>query len=261
MAMLESILLPFETVRELPQEWGIAKLLNVKLENNLPFPGRFLHPDVQVGNSPHRGRHFKATKTIPAGELLLLDSPLVLAASQEALVTLASEKAISDAGFQRELLSLSGGIGPNDGMMRARAADAGVVPRQLLESIVKHNFHELEQPSVDGKAPESPPRCGLWPLACIANHSLRPNIVRFFAGDVLYMRLSKEARAGEELLDNYIDPRQPLQERHAFLARVHDISDEGPDEFDAPEPILQELQAGCEKAQRLLEACRLEAAM
>lgn len=80
MAMLESILLPFETVRELPQEWGIAKLLNVKLENNLPFPGRFLHPDVQVGNSPHRGRHFKATKTIPAGELLLLDSPLVLAA-------------------------------------------------------------------------------------------------------------------------------------------------------------------------------------
>ncbi|CAE8692898.1 unnamed protein product, partial [Polarella glacialis] len=135
------------------------------------------------------------------------------------------------------------------------ARQGGAVDSKLVERIVRHNYHEVERPfGEDSRTEEAeiPPRCGLWPLAAVVNHSLSPNVTRSFLGHTACYRLVRDVAAGEELVDNYIDPRLPREERAMFLARVHGIRDEGPDKFDAPEALFLQIQRRLTAAQSSL---------
>eukprot|EP00930_Biecheleria_cincta_P064875 TRINITY_DN50560_c0_g1_i1.p1 TRINITY_DN50560_c0_g1~~TRINITY_DN50560_c0_g1_i1.p1 ORF type:complete len:398 (-),score=84.38 TRINITY_DN50560_c0_g1_i1:49-1242(-) len=203
---------------------------------------RYLHPALRVPVVKGRGRCLVARQALAAGTLLLADSPLAVAASQEELVRVASSSAHKDAGFRQLLLSLCGDARDEEALAAARGG--GHLDASLVERIVQHNCHEVELPLMDGQRTEDAvplPECGLWPLAAVINHSLRPNVARSFVGHMIHYRLTRNVAEGEELVDNYIDPRLPREERVAFLARMHGIEDEGPDEFDAPEVLLQEV--------------------
>lgn len=123
-----------------------------------------------------------------------------------------------------------------------------------------HNSHQLERPPLDGKASEAEPEVGLWPLACLANHGLRPNLTRAFLGCQLCYRALRDVEAGEELVDNYLDPRLPWEERSTFLRRAHEIEDEGPDGLDADGACFGELETELAEVRPLLASGRAEEA-
>eukprot|EP00928_Gymnodinium_smaydae_P046021 TRINITY_DN30620_c0_g1_i2.p1 TRINITY_DN30620_c0_g1~~TRINITY_DN30620_c0_g1_i2.p1 ORF type:complete len:461 (-),score=112.60 TRINITY_DN30620_c0_g1_i2:132-1514(-) len=235
--------------------------------------GRFLHPALELREVEGRGRGLIALRPIAAGELALVDVPLITASCTrdlvEAVLLRANGGGLAAEDFRRVLLGLCGES--DDAAAREVALSTAAVPAGLVEGIVLHNCHDLEEPGL-GSAPESGGAtptaavgsaaadlgCGLWPLASLVNHSLRPNVARCFLGKVALLRLARPLRAGEELLDNYVDPRLPREERAAFLARRHQIVDEGPDVCDAAGETFPELERGLSQLHRLLEAGRVE---
>ncbi|CAE7509470.1 SMYD3 [Symbiodinium natans] len=155
-----------------------------------------------------------------------------------------------------ELLSLVLGMcgDATDTEARALARQRGRADRKLFERIVRHNHYEVEAAPRDGESQEDFPECGLWPLAAVVNHSLHPNVTRSFLGHQVFLRLVRDVAAGEELVDNYLDPRLPHEERVAFLGSVHGVDDEGPDEFDADEEQFASIQERLHAAKCSVEA-------
>jgi len=267
--MLLSGMPPCEVLRSWPATWDVCAVLKGPPDGTFPEPSRFLHRNLAVQAA--RGKNGRCVRAIAAckmGELVLVDAPLLVAASRRKLVAAAAEEANSEAGedFRELLLSLCGD--PDDRGKRAMASDDGFVEMPLVERIVAHNYHVVDRPPLDGLIAEeeaagsvASTECGLWPLASIINHSLHPNVARTFAGHATCYRLLRDVAAGEELLDNYLDPRLPRSERILILREVHGICDEGPDEFDAPEEVLVELNRGRARVQELLEDDRPEEAL
>jgi len=188
---------------------------------------------------------------------VLVDAPLVVADTRRALLETTFERANQEAeeDFRELLLSLCGDR--SDRGKRAMALDEGFVPAPLVERIIAHNYHVVEPPPIDGCVPESDTSvCGLWPLGSIVNHSLRPNVTRSFAGHANCYRLLRDVAAGEELFDNYLDPRLPRSERAAILAKVHFMDDEGPDDCDAPAEFMAEIEQARSRVGELLQEDR-----
>lgn len=274
--MALSPLLPCDVLRAWPRDWRLDALLRAGPEAAFPAPGRFLHPALELRASPRTGgRCVAARAPCRRGELVLVDAPLALGRSRRALLEEAFDRANGPEGedFREVLLSLCGDRG--DRGKRAVALQEGFVPAALVERIVAHNYHVVEPPPVDGRVGEaggeageageggeaSGALCGLWPLGSAVNHSLRPNATRAFVGHANCYRLLRDLSPGEELLDNYLDPRLPRSERVGILARVHDMEDEGPDDCDAPAEFLAEIERGRARVQELLQEDRPDAAL
>lgn len=173
---------------------------------------------------------------------------------------LAQANADGDAAacFRQKLLCLH--AYPCDAEAKQQAAMVQRVPEELAAAIVLCNTHGFE-PLHDTPAfafSRVLPAVGIWPLGALINHSLHPNVVRFFVGHALCFRLVRVVNQGDEILDNYLDPRLPRQERESFLASRHHISDEGPDCFDAPDHLFNELEHGLTRINELLTRGHLE---
>lgn len=267
--MLLSGMPPCEVLRSWPGNWDVCTILAGPPDGTFPDPSRFLHRNLAVQAAPGKnGRCVRATAACKMGELVLVDAPLLVANSRQRLVAAAAEEANAEAGeeFRELLLSLCGD--PGDRGKRVIASDDGFVELPLVERIVAHNYHVVDRPPLDGLVAEddaegsiASTECGLWPLASIVNHSLHPNVARTFAGHATCYRLLRDLAPGEELLDNYLDPRLPCSERTLILRQVHGISDEGPDEFDAPEEVLVDLDRGRARVQELLKEDRPDEAL
>lgn len=232
---------PYEVLRAWPAEWDLTPLL-LSTASGLPEPGplRYLHPALEVRTVPGRGRGVFATSSVEAGELLLLDSPLVTASTYNALLEAIDSRAQTDEPFRRALLSMCGD--PADEATRAAVDIAPATA--LVRNIVRHNYHGVDASPKDGEVPEGPPSAvGLWPLGSLVNHSLSPNATRTFAGHCSCYRLIKPLQAGSEVLDNYLDLRLPHAVRQDLLRKNHGIEDEGPDQWDAPAEVLAAIQA------------------
>jgi len=191
-----------------------------------------------------------------------VDAPMVVAGSRRELLERAFEQAHApeeEEDFRPLLLSLCGDN--SDSEARERATEEGLVPAALVERIVAHNYHVVDPPPIDRNVPEGGRTvCGLWPLGSIVNHSLHPNATRTFAGHANCYRLLRDLSPGEELLDNYLDPRLPHSERATILKKVHGMRDEGPDAFDAPAQVLGEIEGRRAEVERLLQEDRVEGA-
>jgi len=207
-------------------------------------PARYLHADLEVRPLSGRGRGVIATRTIRAGELLLLDTPLATAESYEVLLEVLGTRSRDDEAFRRKVLSMCG-----DASDEAARAKVGQPPSKLLlRNIVRHNYHGVDPTPINGELLLGEPTVGLWPLGSLVNHSLRPNVTRTFAGHCSCYRSIKPIAAGEEVLDNYLDLRLPRSMRQDMMRRNHGMDDEGPDACDAAAASVEEVQAACKGA-------------
>lgn len=83
---------------------------------------------------------------------------------------------------------------------------------------------------------------GIWRLASFSNHSCIPNANRYFLGDLMVMRTTKDIAAGDEIFNSYITP-QGYAKTNTFLAQTW--------HFVCTCPLCQaEKQVGLEKMQR-----------
>lgn len=247
---------PCKILRELPPSWDLCTLHHAKPGATFPYPSRFLHSAFEVRLVPPSqggGRCVVAVRSCAVGELVLVDAPLVVASSRRELLERAFEEANDEdeVEFRGVLLSLCGD--DSDREARAQSLKEGLVPAALVDRIIRHNYHVVDIPPVDGNVPEvDAVTCGLWPVGSVVNHSLHPNVTRTFVGHTVCYRLLQNLNAGDELLDNYHDPRLSYSERAKILLDVHGMRDEGPDEFDAPEDLLREIERGRAEVDRLL---------
>lgn len=234
----QAVQLPYEVARAWPADWDL--LPGLRGETDRPLPGdapRYLHDALEVRAFPGRGRGVVALRDVEAGALLCLDSPLLTAGSYDELVSRLTERTLEDKTFRRQVLSMCGD--PSDEAARANVDSPPSPP--LLRNIVRHNYHGVEAPPVDGELPSGRPAVvGLWPLASLINHSLRPNLTRTFVGHCICARSIRSIKAGEEVLDNYLDLRLPAAMRQDLLRKNHGISDEGPDDCDGPADAVAE---------------------
>lgn len=250
-----AVTVPYEICRSWPDDWDLTPSFEqsaaissesfskgrCKLEQlMLPHPARYLHPSVEIQMVPGRHRGIVALEPLQAGELLLVDSPLIIDSSFEALLQSVSSRATENLEFRRNVLSMCGD--PEDEVAR-NILD---VPPELdlLRNILRHNYHCVDLLPIDGALVESEltKTCGLWPLGSLINHSLQPNVARSFAGLSCCYRLIRPLRAGEEVLDNYLDLRFPMASRQEMLTKNHNMTDEGPDAFDAPVEFVAKFQ-------------------
>lgn len=239
--LLVTLPVPYEVRRAFPAEWEMMPLLR-GAEDKPPPPGplRFLHPSLEVRNSQGRGRGVFATKAMKVGEFLMLDTPLLTASSYDALVEVTDKRAKDDAEFRKHLLSMCGSLADE-----AARSDVEKAPSlSVIRNIVRHNYHERDLPPEDGVLPSGPAGVvGLWPLASLLNHALRPNVARTFAGYCACHRLIRPLRVGDEVLDNYLNPLLPAAKREEMLRSSHGFRDEGPDACDAPGKDVAEILA------------------
>mmetsp|Transcript_15786 Transcript_15786/g.29144 ORF Transcript_15786/g.29144 Transcript_15786/m.29144 type:complete len:412 (-) Transcript_15786:71-1306(-) len=243
--------LPYDVRREWPAEWEILPLLEGKGDSPTPGPARYLHPGLEVRHVEGRGRGVVATQSIEAGTLLLLDTPIVTAPSHDELLEAILSRAKDDANFRRQLLSMQGD--PSD--EAARASPEAPLSASLVRNVLRHNYHAVERPPVDGELISSSDNAlvGLWPLGSIVNHALHPNVTRSFAGHAACYRLIRAINAGDEVLDNYLDLRLPHSQRQEMMRANHSMDDVGPDAFDASASVVAKILAAYDKVGKKLE--------
>eukprot|EP00933_Yihiella_yeosuensis_P007043 TRINITY_DN111933_c0_g1_i1.p1 TRINITY_DN111933_c0_g1~~TRINITY_DN111933_c0_g1_i1.p1 ORF type:complete len:435 (+),score=88.63 TRINITY_DN111933_c0_g1_i1:43-1305(+) len=259
---------PCEVLREVPGNWDIVALIKASKDDScdkvFPKPSRFLHSSLKVEQRLGRGRCLVAEKKCEAGDLLLVDAPIATAASQVALQDLVCSRAAENADFRRLLFSFCGDEA-DDEEERGKAAEAdGEVNAALVSRILNRNCTDLGSLPVEMSTNpqalnKAAGRCGLWPLASIVNHSLRPNAVRSYVGEAVCLRLIRDLEPGNEVLENYLSPLLPRAKRVEILrAGPHGLKDEGPDELDAPPALLADARSLHDEASVLMFEGELE---
>lgn len=204
---------------------------------------RYLHEALEVRALPGRGRGVVATRPVEAGELVMLDTPLMTAESYGVLVEELTSRTRDDEAFRRQVLSMCGD--PAD--VAARSQQDRPPSTALVQNIVRHNYHGAEPMPRDGEV-KSAEVFGLWPLGSLLNHSLKPNVARTFAGECSCYRSIKPLQVGDEVLDNYLDLRLPAAMRKDMMRKNHGIDDEGPDACDAPAAFVAEVRDAHQRA-------------
>lgn len=204
-----------------------------------------------------------ANLPLQKGELVLVDSPLALARSHDALIEELSSRSGQEDDFRRVLLSFCGAEShANSDRTASQDAtspqDRVPVPASIIRSVVSRNYHAIDAPPKDGEMPSDSPACGLFPLASLVNHSLNPNATRFFAGQAACYRLLRDLQPGDEVLDNYLNPCLSYHKRLEMLCTNHDMEDEGPDGCDAPPELITAAQKAMQEAEELMGASKIE---
>jgi len=248
--------LPYEVSRAWNQEWDLLKPLCGDALLPSTGPVRYLHPALEIRLLDGKGRGVVATEELKPGELILLDSPILTAQSFEDLLGSAIDKCQECDEFRATFLSMCG----DDVDAEARAKITEPPSGKLIRNIIRHNYHGVDWPPIDGAIFNKEPVVGLWPLASLINTSLHPNVTRSCAGYAMCYRIIKPLHVGDEVLDNYLDLRLPHSLRRSMLQSNHGIGDEGPDSFDAPSTAVTQIQEAHEKAKDLLTAGDQESA-
>eukprot|EP00747_Dinoflagellata_sp_TGD_P076941 gnl/TRDRNA2_/TRDRNA2_159370_c0_seq1.p1 gnl/TRDRNA2_/TRDRNA2_159370_c0~~gnl/TRDRNA2_/TRDRNA2_159370_c0_seq1.p1 ORF type:complete len:551 (+),score=107.35 gnl/TRDRNA2_/TRDRNA2_159370_c0_seq1:73-1653(+) len=270
------LLPPCEVLRVFPADWNLLAVLEKSIEeanteststvdgptepDAAPPPlGRFLHSSLEVRTVPGRGRGVFVKEACSAGELVLVDTPLITARSHAALLDEICTRGRADSDFRRVLLSMC--ADEADEAARIKAGMEGAeLPAPLVSRIIRHNYHDVDPPPIDGQLPPASSACGLWPLGSLVNHALdaRPNCTRSFVGQYSCYRLLRNLEPDSELLDNYLDLRLPHAKRSALLWQSHAVRAAGPDDVDAPADIVAASDTAREQAEALLKKDRLE---
>jgi len=177
----------------------------------------------------HGGRGIFAGKKLGIGTLILEERPLIYAGSYESLLQKCRSE--TDPAIVEVLETM---YPQGRGLSR-------------MESVIAHNWHTVDPPPLNGKWSSTKPFVGLWPTASLINHSFnRPNVTRTFkeAEDgpemVVQYRTIREIAEGEEILDNYLDPRSTYVQRLSVERGQHEIPSRR-DEFDAPPIMIEQI--------------------
>lgn len=177
----------------------------------------------------HGGRGIFADTKLPLGALILEERPLLYASSYEALLQKCRSETDADVVEVLETMYPQG-----RGLSR-------------MESVIAHNWHNVDPPPLNGKWASNKHFVGLWPTASLINHNFNcPNVTRTFkeAEDgpewVVQYRTIREIAEGEEILDNYLDPRSSYAQRVSVERDQHGISSRR-DEFDAPSIMIEQI--------------------
>lgn len=189
---------------------------------------------------------------------MLADAPLCTKNTQQALVDEVVGLVKDNVELRHTILGLCGDK-RDDGPRAKYDADGTVPSTALVRHIVRHNNQLLGSPPIDGESSNTE-AWGIWPLAAVINHSLRPNVARFTVGHMVCYRLLKDVAQGEEVLSNYLDPLMSRVARVELLG-VHEIEDEGPDDLDAPEEVLVDLEKKVQEAEKAMSESRPQDAL
>lgn len=193
---------------------------------------------------PGKGRGLIATRDIVPGELLLVSRPLASATAQKDalkfllgvnlyakmmdsspnvnLIALLIEKMEDDPSIIPLVYDLHPGDsfsphGFDYGSMKAEEA----IDISRLEGITIFNSfhpeHLIDKTSIEHTKNEERDRvhqpAALYYYPSFMNHSCIGNVTYSFISDTIFMRCREPIKAGEELLDSYVDPMSPLKER------------------------------------------------
>ena len=197
----------------------------------LPPPPLFGGCRVKLGETPQRGRGlFLDGREAKRGEVLVVCEPMVIAepsALQEAAME--ALKVSGEEAFERFMCLHDGhGIKPLAEMdsnvnnwarwskNQGSKASKSVKPERVKE-ILRSNTIARDVLNEKGSVEEAT-LCGVWPLACLVNHSCIPNVQVHFLGDFLILRAASNIAPGEELLMSYVSPLQPHHLRQEHLS-------------------------------------------
>lgn len=197
---------------------------------------------------------------LPVGTLLLEEKPLLLAEDyfslEAAVLALAtdSELPLSQSGvLTAGVLAADGEADVLRSVLLTMYAGTGLQDATLqhcARGLLAHNMHSADEAPWQGRLPSKSGPLGLWPTASLINHSFaKANVTRSFEAvtRTVSYRVIRELHPGDELLDNYINPRFTYAERAKDLLSVHGIREEL-DEFDAPKELLSEAHSATAQA-------------
>lgn len=170
--------------------------------------------NVEVKESPGRGRGLFAAKSMEAGEVIMAEKSFcVVWANEEALTSMTYDfrddrirvfpaglckavvlKLLDNPSQVSKVLDLYGDYrGPETGLQRGQDADGAVIDVFQVHDIVARNAF----------GPDSSTSSGLWVLASYINHSCLPNSEKEYIGDLMVLRATGAISAGEEIMHAY----------------------------------------------------------
>ncbi|KAL8837551.1 MAG: hypothetical protein Q9176_005607 [Flavoplaca citrina] len=133
-----------------------------------------------------------------------------------------------------------------------RSSQTAITPPSVLDStlnnqiIEKNKFtteamgslsalHDMFAGQESSQSPEYSPfkcspitTCGMWFLACRANHSCLPNVCRAIIGDMLILRAATSIPANTEIFDGYVFASDQYPTRRADLKKTYGFTCECP---------------------------------
>lgn len=245
--------------RQAAGDVDVARLLSLTVEQarsserslRLPLsegPLHYVSPKVErraLGES--RGRGVVALKNLEAGELLISARPLGLVlpddgevgadlseASMRALLAAQLEARVTqDVSVAADVFSLYDGSGQYgivlaSTLLHSSSRSLSNLSRPRIERIIRFNAHRCPggRDLVTGRPTSG---LGLWLWPPMVNHALEadepPNCAHVFFGDVMVFRTTRPVRAGQELLDRYTSPLQPVFEPSLVILKDHGMQD------------------------------------
>jgi tetratricopeptide (TPR) repeat protein len=189
--------------------------------------------NIEVKNSPGRGRGAFATRNIPAGEIVICEKTfcIVWGHEEEALTAITydvrddrirvSPVGLGKATMQRLLNNPSQSrrvmdlYGDWKGFGKALSSEEGpVIDAFRVHDIVSRNGFGLG--SLYGEEDASNASTGLWIWSAYFNHSCIPNATKECIGDLMVYRAIRPIAAGEEIFQAY-DQSADYDARQAAL--------------------------------------------
>ncbi|PNW80454.1 hypothetical protein CHLRE_07g318250v5 [Chlamydomonas reinhardtii] len=218
-----------QLARQLPAAAVASSRLAARLSylhaNGNPVPPL---PDVQeCGFVPAAARHGAATggdaERLQAGPAAVAAEEVAVAARAYAAAVAAGTSASQQARYAW-----------TRGLLQTTWRDQLSADSQLLDGICATNVFETnprlpaEQPATGGSSTGAAAVAaleteaggsGLWTLAAYFNHACLDNTERYFLGDFLFVRASRDLPAGAEVTITYLNPLMSFRERARALEK------------------------------------------